>query len=228
MNPHLAVWLAGPSARGHFEADAQTPEDRERWAKLTHPERQAEWEVSRALLAHVRAAYSASHEAARTEPALASPLSLSHSHGHAAVAASHTARGLGVDLEGVRRRDFLRLARFAYSAAELAQLQALPAPARAERFYVLWTLKEAFAKALSLPLLQSASQCTFVQVNDAWRASVPAPGAWIARTFRPSDLFVLSVVALLPETTRGSFSISTGEWPEAAPPWPLLATLSSA
>jgi 4'-phosphopantetheinyl transferase len=213
----LTLWLAKPAARLQFDAEAQTPEDRARWEQITSPQRRAEWEVSRALLAHARA--NAAHDAR---------LSLSHSGGYAAVAASREASQVGVDLERVRERAFLRLARFAFSASEHAQLEALPASARAERFYILWTLKEAFAKALAVPLLQIVSQCTFVACADAWHASVPVPDAWIARVFRPQPEFVLSVVALLSESAPENLALTLREWPEQQPPtWPTLVTLRS-
>jgi 4'-phosphopantetheinyl transferase len=158
-----------------------------------------------------------------------SALSLSHSGGYAAVATSRTAVRLGVDMECARPSDTNRLARFAFSERERAQLEALPADARAERFYILWTLKEAFAKALSLSLFASLARCTFTEERGAWHASVPTANAWVAHVFRPSPSIVLSVVALLPEHVRpDDFSVSTHEWPEpAAHLWRLLATLHS-
>jgi 4'-phosphopantetheinyl transferase len=123
-----------------------------------------------------------------------------------------------------------RVARFAFAERECAQLDALATDgARAERFYILWTLKEAFAKALSLPLLASLRQCTFFEDGGAWRGSVPTESAWVARTFRASPTLVLSVVALLPErVSPENFSISVHEWPvPAVAPWHTLATMRS-
>ncbi|MEP7245119.1 MAG: 4'-phosphopantetheinyl transferase superfamily protein [Gammaproteobacteria bacterium] len=210
----LEVWLAGPSARAHFDMDALTPPDRSRREQMAGSRRLPEWEVSRALLAFVR------------EGRASGPLSLSHSAGHAAIARSDAASSVGVDVEELRERDFLRLSRFAFSDAEHAQLEALPPIARAERFYILWTLKEAFAKALSLPLLQSVSRCTFEEGDGAWRANVPAPGDWIAQVFRPRSTLVLSVVALLSQPAPENPRVKLLEWPgEKLSPWPELATL---
>jgi phosphopantetheinyl transferase (holo-ACP synthase) len=158
-------------------------------------------------------------------------LSLSHSGGYAATAASRVAVRVGVDLECERPRDFSRLARFAFTEHEYAQLEALTTEAeRVERFYILWTLKEAFAKALSLPLLGSLRQCAFLHVGGEWRGAVPTDSAWLARTFRPSPTLVLSAVALLPErVSPEDFRISTHEWPAAATTssWRTLASLRS-
>lgn len=157
------------------------------------------------------------------------PLSLSHSAGHAAVAASRRALRVGVDLEHIRPRDVMGLARFAFSEAEQAQLAALAPEARSERFYILWTLKEAFTKALSSAFLSSLSTYVFLEEGNAWHASVPGAGEWIARVFEPAPMFTLSVVALLPPGTPAEhFCIRTSNWESAeARSWRLLAALDS-
>jgi 4'-phosphopantetheinyl transferase len=250
--PAVTVWLAGPAAGVQFTPAAQTAEDLARWREIKNPKRREEWEVSRALLAHVRATLgmspsSANPQGVATSLAGSEPerprdrvppsgdidraaFSLSHSGGFAAVAASRVAVRVGVDLECARARDAERLARFAFSEREQAQLEALSTEAKAERFYILWTLKEAFAKALSLPLMVSLSRCTFhEEPGGEWRGSVPADGAWVARVFRPAPTLVLSVAALLPEgIPPGNVSVSVSEWPTpAAQSWRTLATLHS-
>jgi 4'-phosphopantetheinyl transferase len=67
------------------------------------------------------------------------------------------AADVGVDVEPVvRAEEIVPLAARVFSAAERAQLDALPAAARPDRALSLWTLKEAYIKArgmgLSLPL----------------------------------------------------------------------------
>ncbi len=67
------------------------------------------------------------------------------------------ATDVGVDVEPIARaEEILPLAPRVFSAAERAQLEALPATARLDRALSLWTLKEAYIKArgmgLSLPL----------------------------------------------------------------------------
>lgn len=326
----LAVWLAGPAARRFFAPEAQSADDLTRWRDIVNTRKREEWEISRALLAHVRSELGDRGRAARTRGArsderaasdetslraarnetvspaasdeiasgaasgakasraardetvsdavspaasdeavlgtasgetasraarceTASPaagvappvrahssaplapegaaLSLSHSGGYAAAAASRAATSIGVDLECERPRDLKRIARFAFAESENAQLEALKTPAeRVERFYILWTLKEAFAKALALPLLASLRQCTFSESAGAWRASVPTKQAWVARAYRASPTLVLSVVALLPESVSpADFRISTREWPAPAlEPWRTLIALASA
>ena len=269
--PALTVWLAGPAARARFDAGSQTAADLARWREIATARRREEWEVSRALLAHVRgevggrgaatsgpSASSSTHacehrglcsagDAIALPPASSEQLlvlqresapvaheegalSLSHSGGFAAVAASRAALRLGVDLECARPRETSRLARFAFSEQEHSQLEALADNAtRAERFYILWTLKEAFAKALSLPLMTSLRQCTFLESDGEWHGVVPTTSAWVAHTLRASPTLVLSVVAVLPASVSPeNFSVFTHEWPEpAAQPWRPLAMLHS-
>jgi phosphopantetheinyl transferase len=136
---------------------------------------------------------------------------------------------IGVDLECARVRDVPRLARFAFSERERAQLEALPANAQPERFYILWTLKEAFAKALSLPLMASLSRCTFHEERGEWRGSVPTDRAWHARVFQPSPTLVLSVVAVLPDgVSPGNCRVSVNEWPTPGSElWRTLGVLRS-
>jgi 4'-phosphopantetheinyl transferase len=82
--------------------------------------------------------------------------SLSHTRGFVACA---VARGMdvGVDIESIDRgADGQEIARRYFSAAEAARLDACPDAERAARFVELWTLKEAYVKAigagLSVPL----------------------------------------------------------------------------
>jgi phosphopantetheinyl transferase (holo-ACP synthase) len=222
--PPVAVWLAGPTARPRFDAKSQTPADQQRWRQIVNPRRRADWEVSRALLTHVRKLSGVAL------PSMGDGLSMSHSGGFAAVASSRVARRVGVDLECERPRDVTRLAKFAFSELEHAQLEALTtAEARAERFYFLWTLKESFAKALSLPLMTSLSRCEFVFVDGAWSASVPTTDSWVARVWRVAPTVVLSVVAAaLHDVSPENLSVSTHGWPEdATRDWRLLGALHS-
>jgi 4'-phosphopantetheinyl transferase len=81
--------------------------------------------------------------------------SLSHAPGRVGCA---IARGgdVGFDIEEVRLPAPLEVAERFFSPAEVAHLRGLPPGEQEERFYVLWTLKEAYLKArgcgLSLPL----------------------------------------------------------------------------
>jgi 4'-phosphopantetheinyl transferase len=77
---------------------------------------------------------------------------LSHAAGLAACVITN-GTDAGIDVEGTGRvLDPLALARTAFSAAEHRELAALDPEAAAARFYEIWTLKEAYIKALGLRL----------------------------------------------------------------------------
>jgi len=82
------------------------------------------------------------------------PLDFNLSHSGDWLACAVTSAGeVGVDLEQVdRERDVLRVARRYFSAREIESLTALPPGQRQDRFYDLWTLKEAWIKARGLTL----------------------------------------------------------------------------
>ncbi len=81
---------------------------------------------------------------------------LSHSGDRALLAVSRHGP-IGVDIEAARRgRPFRRLARRFFHPAEYDWLQGLPAGDIAAGFYRLWTLKEAYLKAIGTGLTLSS------------------------------------------------------------------------
>lgn len=74
-------------------------------------------------------------------------VSVSHS-GTAIVAGFSEIAPLGVDVEVVRNRSFIRLASEYFHAEEIATLVALTGQARTDKFYYYWTRKEAVAKVM--------------------------------------------------------------------------------
>lgn len=82
---------------------------------------------------------------------------LSHSHDWLALAVSRSGP-VGVDVEFHGRRNRLEdLARHYFSPEEQAGLAGLSGPARRARFFMLWTLREAYAKALGGSLWDTLS-----------------------------------------------------------------------
>src|SRR5208283_5110646 len=87
---------------------------------------------------------------------------LSHTAGLVGVAvAGAPAVALGFDLEPLARRAPLEVAHRCFTESEIAWLDSLPEPARAEGFFRLWTLKEAFIKATGEGLTQDLSHFWF-------------------------------------------------------------------
>ena len=89
------------------------------------------------------------------KPAVSSPgsryslrFNLSHSHGIAVIAIAN-GREIGVDVEKVRPElASLDIATRYFSVEEVEELRALPADLQAEGFFLCWTRKEAYVKAL--------------------------------------------------------------------------------
>ena len=86
---------------------------------------------------------------------------LSHSGTHAVVGVSKGGGEIGADIEAHRLdRRFDELAQRYFARAEVEHLRCLAATVRSDRFYDIWTLKEAYLKArgtgLQLPLADFA------------------------------------------------------------------------
>jgi 4'-phosphopantetheinyl transferase len=77
------------------------------------------------------------------------PLRFNLSHSGEWVLLAFATRGeIGVDLERHREMDLADVARFSFTAEELAEWHALPATERTRAFFDRWTAKEAYLKAL--------------------------------------------------------------------------------
>ena len=108
---------------------------------------------------------------------------LSHTAGMVACAVAR-GRDVGVDVEHVMppRGDVgLEIAAQFFAPAELAALAAQPREARRERFFALWTLKEAYIKARGMGLALPLDQFAF----DLDRAAPPGAAAPIHLAFTP-------------------------------------------
>jgi 4'-phosphopantetheinyl transferase len=203
-----ALWFADPAAQNLFDASSLSESDRARRSLR----REREFKVSRALKAFT-------HADARS-------FSLSHSAGHAALLVAPTGMRVGVDLEALRPRDVLRIARFGFHEREVAALEMAAEAERAELFYVLWTLKEALGKALQLNLVDALRQCVFIRDMNGWSASAPTASTWSAQVFRARADFVLAAVYLGVSTPP---PLQRWEWPpQRAAEWPVIAACASA
>lgn len=137
-------------------------EEQERAARLPSARQRGRFVVAHGALREILAAWvNCSPRSLRFvrgphgKPALDTPrhargveFNLSHSEAFALVAVSR--RGpVGVDLEYWRRPLAVeRMAQRVFSLAERSELAALPGPARQEAFYLGWTRKEAYVKAV--------------------------------------------------------------------------------
>ena len=128
------------------------------------------------------------------KPALAgSPVAhfnLSHSAGTAILAISEDVE-VGCDLEQVRPIDHLGLARRYFHAAEVAAIEgSADAGAQALAFFRIWTLKEAFVKALgtglSIPLDRFAVSIAESSPALVLRPSGTARAWWLHQAVLPN------------------------------------------
>jgi hypothetical protein len=209
------VWLATPEAALLFDPSRLGAADRAAWYGLHTPRRREDWASSRALLAAVPAAHG--HAS-----------SLSHSRGFAALARAPGQVAVGVDVEWLSTRDFLSMARMAYAPAEADELASLEdAASLRDRFYQAWTLKEAFAKALRLPLADALGQCRFTGADDAATARVPTTRPWWATVFAPRPQLRLAVVMIAEDGAAVPAVLHTMEWPQGrATAWPVVRRLA--
>lgn len=213
MHGNLQLWLAAPEAAQRFDPAQLTADERDRYARLRRPERRQEFAVSRALRAHVRR--DALHPAGE---------SLSHSGGYAALARAHPALRVGVDLEVHRPRDVLATARTAFSDSEARALAAAAGPERERLFYALWTVKEALAKALQLPLLEALRSCVLLVDGREWQIRVPTSAGGCVAVYQPRADLTLAVTCI-----GETVPIESWSWPPQQPAtWPLIAAIALA
>lgn len=125
---------------------------------------------------------------------------LAHS-GERVVLGITTGRSLGVDVEYTRRRaDTVSLERY-FAPAERAALATLPAAQRRQRFFELWTLKEAYLKARGLGLRLPLHGCAFEwsapgEVRLALSGAFAAgPQRWALAQLSLRERYVLAVCA---------------------------------
>lgn len=124
---------------------------------------------------------------------------LSHTRGMVACAVTSGAE-VGVDVECVDREvDAGGIASRFFAPPEAAQLMDLKGDARRDRFFDLWTLKEALVKALGTGMAMSLNRLAFdVGADGAIRLDAPAdvaPQTWQFGLFAPGPRHRLAVAA---------------------------------
>lgn len=203
----VEVWFADPAVIDAAAITLLDAEERARMARFVFERDQrlylaAHALVRRALSRHADVDPAAWRFVAEEggRPVLAGPapvpplrFNISHCRGLVACAIARD-RDVGVDVERIADlpRDLIdRIA----SPAEAAALRALPAAAQAERFFTLWTLKEAYVKARGKGLALPVEQACFY--FDAPGAGAPPrfvpgpeladrPAAWMFVRLRPT------------------------------------------
>lgn len=136
--------------------------------------------------------------------------SLSHTHGMVACAVTQ-AEAVGVDVECVDRRvDTAHIAARFFAPAETAQLARLDEAAQRDRFFDLWTLKEALVKALGVGMALSLNRFAFT-VQPLGAIGLDAPdvdaGAWHFGLFAPGPRHRLAVACRVPRPGSPRFTM---------------------
>ena len=198
----VETWLAPPEAAERFDPSRLVGREREEWSSLQTARRRRDWASSRALLSAVGV------ESDQRS-------SLAHTRGYAALALAPRAVAVGIDLEWMAPRDFLGMANVAYCAGECTLLASLDDPRElCSTFYELWTLKEAFGKALQLPLVDALRQCRFNEAGLGLGAAVPTDRHWRATVFAPRPQLRLAVVRIADAPAPLDAPLTTFEWPQ--------------
>jgi hypothetical protein len=211
------VWLATPQAADLLDLARLDPTELLTWKRLHTARRRSDWASSRAL-----------RQALSGDPRSDWCSSLSHSRGHAALARASGNVAIGVDLEWMAPRDFLGLARAVFAPEEVGELESLQdATELCARFYEYWTLKEAFAKALQLPLADALGKCCFADTGST-AARVPTARPWRAVVFAPRARLRLAVASLGDVPWPPTGTLRTMEWPPPrAAAWFVVQKLES-
>ena len=165
---HVTVWLVVPDAErdAAIVAPWLSPAERQRRDGILHPRALAEFLAGRRLLRTIMGGLANvppaavelvenAHGAISLRQSCAWQFNLSHTEGLLAFAVSRDR--VGVDVEWVTRPGrTVELADRYFAKSEVDALRALPEAAQRDRFFDLWTLKEAYIKArgmgLAIPL----------------------------------------------------------------------------
>jgi 4'-phosphopantetheinyl transferase len=149
-------------------------DERDRLARTSHAARRREFIVAHALLRLMLAALTGAPATAfrfargdKGKPALVAPaglqavqFNLSHTDG-CVVCAAGLGGELGVDVEAAGRKVNLAVADRYFAASEIAWIHGLPEARRPAGFLRLWTLKEAWIKAIAKGLTQPLQDFAF-------------------------------------------------------------------
>jgi len=124
---------------------------------------------------------------------------ISHTHGLVACAVAHDV-DVGVDVEAIdRAADGVAIAERFFARAELAQLDRCAVPERPARFIELWTLKEAYLKAIGSGLAHPLNTFAFEfgddDFNALWFTPPPDVNAtdWTFALYAPSSRHRLAI-----------------------------------
>jgi 4'-phosphopantetheinyl transferase len=202
----VRVWYRLTEAIGETETSqliASLPaSERERCLRHRFPRDRRDFAAAHALLRTVLSRYGDATSLewrfevnAYGKPAIATAhgtdltFNLSHTHGFVACAITRTA-AIGIDVEPIDRIAIGReLAAHYFSPTEIRALDTMPPDLYQQRFIEVWTLKEAYIKAVGLGLSHALDTFSFVVASDDSIQFTPPPdvsaGNWQFCLYRP-------------------------------------------
>jgi 4'-phosphopantetheinyl transferase len=227
----VELWVAFdaefPEARVAEFVAALSPPETERMHRLIFPAARRQFAVTRALQRHALSSHECAIQpsdwqfrtSAEGRPSLAPPFdrtglhfNISHTEGVVAMAVCRHAR-VGIDVEKLGRAPLAVAERF-FSSAEVAQLRALPAATQPRRFLELWTLKEAYLKAVGTGLAGGLGRMSFIFESAAEfrfeRAEDPDAARWQFQQYAIGAH--LLGLAVLPEGGDARLSVTWREF----------------
>jgi 4'-phosphopantetheinyl transferase len=145
------------------------------------------------------------------------PLSFNLSHTHGLVACAIAAGSdVGVDVESVDRATEPGIERQYFSETEKTDLRNSVSPVQlSQRFCELWTLKEAYIKAIGEGLSHPLNTIVFEIKNDGSIAFKPPAGveaaSWQFGLFAPTEQHRLAVAVRCQHNAAASIRLMTGD-----------------
>ncbi|MBC6903984.1 4-phosphopantetheinyl transferase [Saccharophagus sp. K07] len=218
------IWLVDPttitdpSLLAHYH-QLMTADEHTKWERYRFDKDKHQHLVTRALIRHTLSLYQPSVAPAdwrfeknqHGKPSIVNPLekplffNLSHTQKLATIAVTHSAL-VGVDVERIKTVDQVRgLAERCFTEEENAYIFRGDADAVLWRFFKLWTLKEAYLKALgcgmslSLQALSFSPKSTPIQVRFDESHDDNAEH-WTFRTWQATTEHLLSLAINIPAT----------------------------
>lgn len=175
---------------------------RERLAKIAHPERAVQFCAARYLAINLLQqngvlpdlCTQANGRPQAKNWIAADGLSWSHTQ-HWAAAALGLGR-VGVDVETIRpRKNLLEIAQNYFAAAEVQMLLTLPAQQQMRQFYLLWVAKEALLKALGTGIVGGLSRFQLLENEGGWHLSADDDSYWQLQIWQLGDNSLLAVAS---------------------------------
>ncbi len=218
---HVYFGESGSAEDRAWQADGDRlldDDERERWQRFVFAADRRQFLLAHVMLRKVLSRYAdvppqawrfRKNEFGRPEiagPVSAAGLSFNLSHTRGLVACAVTlGRPVGIDVEDLQRGSpVMDLAARYFSSFEMAELSGLPAERQSERFFELWTLKEAYLKARGVGLSLGLDRFSMRLAPGQAPTISFAPGlvddsaAWQFAQFRHGPRHLLAVAARRP------------------------------